>query len=132
MDEPTLCCRAADGYCGRCDLLVGLDGLHVVAVEADQHGRLIVTVESAAEPVGCIGCAVIACGHGRASVELVDAPAMGRPVRIVWRKRRWICREPDCEIGTFVERNEQVAAPRAKLTTRACRRTTSRVGRGTT
>lgn len=121
MNQPTLCCRAGDDYCGRCDLLVGLDGMHVLAVDVDRSNRLVVTIESAHEPVGCAGCAVIASGHGRIEVALIDAPAMGRPMRIVWRKRRWICREPDCQVGTFVEQNEQVAAPRAKLTARACR-----------
>ena len=120
MNEPTLCCRTADEYCHRCDLLVGLDGMHVLVVEVEDSG-LVVTVESADDPAGCTGCAVIAGGHGRLDVELIDAPAMGRPVRIVWRKRRWICREPDCEVGTFVEQNEQVAAPRTKLTARAGR-----------
>ncbi len=38
MPEPTVCCRAASGYCERCDLLVGLAGLHVVAVERDDGG----------------------------------------------------------------------------------------------
>ena len=30
MPEPTLCCRAGGGYCDRCDLLVGLPGMHVI------------------------------------------------------------------------------------------------------
>jgi len=54
-------------------------------------------------------------------VHLVDAPAMGRAVRICWRKRRWVCPEAACPVTTFVEQDERVAAPRAKLTTRACR-----------
>lgn len=121
MPEPTLCCRAGGLYCERCDLLVGLPGLHVIAVEQDGHGRLVVTIESAPEPMGCRSCGVVARGHGRVDVSLVDAPAFGRPVRIVWRKRRWLCREPACEVGSFVEQDEQVAAPRGLLTTRACR-----------
>ena len=87
MSEPTLCCRASGGYCDRCDLLVGLDGLHVIGVDRDDGGGLTVRVESAPEVMGCRRCGVIAHGHGRDEVELVDAPAMGRPVRIVWRKR---------------------------------------------
>jgi hypothetical protein len=46
---------------------------------------------------------------------------MGRPVRIVWRKRRWVCREPVCRVGSFVAQDERIAAPRAKLTVRPCR-----------
>ena len=121
MPEPTLCCRVSGDYCERCDLLVGLPGLHVVAVERDGRDRLVVTVESAPGPAGCRSCGVIAHGHGRVNVRLVDAPAFGRPVRIVWRKRRWLCPEPACEVGSFVEQDEQVAAPRGLLTARACR-----------
>jgi len=121
VSEPTLCCRASGGYCDRCDLLVGLDGLHVTAVERDDGGGLTIAVESAAASMGCRSCGVVAHAHGRVEVRLVDAPAMGRPVRIRWRKRRWICSEPACPVGSFVEQDEQVAAPRAKLTVRACR-----------
>ncbi len=85
MSEPTSCCRTSGGYCDRCDVLVGLDGLHVIGVVADAGGRLTITVESAAEPMGCPSCGVVAHGHGRVEVRLVDAPAMGRPVRLTWR-----------------------------------------------
>ncbi len=123
MSEPTLCCRAPGGHCDRCDLLVGLEGLHVIAVERDDgSGRagLAVTVASAPGPMGCPRCGVVAHAHGRVEVHLLDAPAMGRPVRIVWRKRRWVCPEPTCPVGSFMEQDERVAAPRARLTTRAC------------
>ena len=39
MPEGTLCCRARGGYCDRCDLLVGLGGLHVIGVDRDD-GRV--------------------------------------------------------------------------------------------
>ena len=122
MPEPTFCGRGCDDYCVRCDVLVGLDGLHVTAVEADVGtGALTVVVESEANVVGCHSCGVVAHGHGRVKVRLVDAPAMGRPVTIVWRKRRWVCPEPSCPVRSFVEQNESIAAPRALLTVRACR-----------
>jgi transposase len=121
--EPTTgaCTRPADGdgYCDRCDLLVGLDGLHVVAVAA--AGRaLTVTVESAARLAGCPACGVVAHSHGRREVTLVDAPCFGRPVRVVWRKRTWRCADPDCPKGSFSETDAAVAGRRALLTTRAC------------
>ncbi|WP_156875800.1 hypothetical protein [Ornithinimicrobium pekingense] len=49
MSEPTSCCRAlctGGAYCHNCDLLVGLDGLHVTAVDRAPD-LLTVTVESA-------------------------------------------------------------------------------------
>lgn len=121
MLEPTLCCRVPGDYCDRCDLLVGLPGLQVIAVERDGRDRLVVSVESAPGLMGCRSCGVIAHGHGRVNVRLVDAPSFGRPVRVVWRKRRWLCPEPACEVTSFVEQDEKVAAPRGLLTARACR-----------
>jgi transposase len=43
MDDPTLCCSAADTYCDRCDVIVGVDGPRVAAAERDERGRLVVT-----------------------------------------------------------------------------------------
>ena len=120
MSEPTSCCRVSDGYCDRCDLLVGLAGLDVIGVVRDDGGGLVVTVESTPEVMGCRACGVVAHAHGRVEVDLVDAPAMGRPVRIRWRKRRWVCPEPACPVSSFVEQDEDVAAPRSRLTVRAC------------
>jgi len=45
---------------------------------------------------------------------------MGRPVTILWRKRRWVCPEPTCPVGSFVEQDERIATPRGRLTARAC------------
>jgi transposase len=73
MPEGTLCCRARGGYCDRCDLLVGLGGLHVIGVDRDDGGALTVTVESATDVVGCPMCGVLAHAHGRVDVHLVDA-----------------------------------------------------------
>jgi transposase len=121
MADPTVCCASTDTYCDRCDVIVGMGGLHVTGVERDDRGWLVVTVESEPTVMGCPGCGVVARGHGRDEVELVDAPAFGAPVRIRWRKRRWVCLDTGCPVVTFVEQDETVAVPRAKLTSRACR-----------
>ena len=70
---------------------------------------------------GCPGCGVIAQGHGRVVVEVIDAPWAGVPARIRCFKRRWICREHTCQIATFIEQNHSVCAPRARLGVRAIR-----------
>jgi len=93
--------------------------LHVIEVERGPD-RLTVTVESEPSVTGCRSCGVVALSHGRRTVELIDAPCFGRPVRVLWRKRTWSCAEPACPVGTFTERDEGVAAPRALLTVRAC------------
>lgn len=85
----------------------------------DDGARLVVRVESAPDAAGCPVCGVLAHAHDRDDVALVDAPSFGRPVRLVWVKRRHLCPEPGCAGGTFVEQDERVAAPRALLSTRA-------------
>ena len=82
---------------------------------------LVLDVESCNQLVGCPGCGVIAQGHGRAVVEVIDAPWAGLPARIRWFKRRWICREHTCQIVTFIEQNHSVCVPRARLGVRAIR-----------
>jgi transposase len=122
LTEPTgcvRCCVRSDSYCERCDLLVGLPDLHVTRVVRDDPG-LTVTVESSPALTGCPSCGVIASSHGRRSVVLIDAPAFGRPVRIVWRKRTWRCVEPACPGRSFTEQDERIARPKALLTSRAC------------
>ena len=120
MPDPTVCCArsSAGGYCVNCDLLVGLTGVRVVAVAAGRR-LLTVTVESPPGPMGCPACGVVAVSHGRRTHVVIDTPCFGRPVRLRWRKRTWSCPEPACDVGTFTERADDVAAPRALLSTRA-------------
>ena len=121
MSEPTAGvatrCHHDTTDCSRCELLVGLDGLHVTAVELSHDVGLTVYVESGLAPMGCPACGVMAGSHGRRDVGLVDAPCFDRPVRVVWRKRTWRCDEPPTTV--FTEQDHGVAAPRALLTTRA-------------
>ena len=124
MSETTGCLASRchhDDYCPRCDLLVGLEGLHVVGVARDDGvGGLTISVESAGSLVGCPTCGVVAHSHGRRQVRLVDAPCFDRPTRLLWLKRTWRCVEPACPVRVFTEQDARVAAPRALLTTRAC------------
>lgn len=58
VNQPTSCCRArcAGGtYCHNCDLLVGLEGLHVTDVRREPE-LLTVSVESASGLTGCPSC----------------------------------------------------------------------------
>ena len=122
MPDSTACCRAREGYCQRCDLLVGVPGLHVVGVERDDVVGLRLEVGSRRpEVMGCPVCGVVAQGHGRQKVELIDAPCFTSAVRLWWRKRRWLCPEPLCPVTSFMEQDPLVAAPRALLSSRAVR-----------
>ena len=123
MSQPTACDRARScpdpTYCQRCDVLVGLDGFHVISVD-QQRRHLQVVIESAPATTGCRSCGVVASSHGRRDVVLVDVPCFGRPVQLVWRKRTWRCEESRCPIGTWTEQHDDLARPRALLTRRAC------------
>jgi transposase len=125
VPEGTACASVRlDGcYCSRCDLLVGLDGFHVVRVE-ERTGRrgswLRVEIETASRAEGCRSWWVLAASHGRRTVRLIDTPCFGRPVELLWRKRVWRCAERGCEAGAFTEQQEDLTPPRALLTLRAC------------
>ena len=61
-----------------------------------------------ARPV-CEGCGGPVWSKGERTVVLVDLPAFGRPVRLGWRKRRWVCPDESCGVGSFVEQDPQIA-----------------------
>ena len=122
MSEPTACRRARPcpdrSYFRHCDLLVGLEGFHVIDVTQHKAG-LRVVVESPPELMGCPVCGVIAYSHGRREVRLVDTPCFGRPVELIWSKRTWRCDEDKCVGKSFTEQHDDLAGPRALMTTRA-------------
>lgn len=120
MSLPACCCSVSLGRSGLCDLLVGLEGFHLMGV-ARTPDALVLDVESCDRCAGCPGCGVIAQGHGRVVVEVIDAPWAGILVRIRWHKRRWMCRERTCRIVSFIEHSHSVCAPRARLGVRAIR-----------
>ena len=76
MSHPTCCCSVSLNRCDRCDLLVGLEGFHLVAAARREYG-LMLDIESCDRRAGCPGCGVIAQGDGRVVVEVIDAP-LGR------------------------------------------------------
>ena len=101
-------------------VLVGVldEGFHLMSV-ARTPQALVLDIESCNQLVGCPSCGVIAQGHGRVVVEVIDAPWAGIPARIRWHKRRWRCLEKTCQTVTFLEHDERVCAPRARLGMRA-------------
>jgi transposase len=96
----------SDGSSGATALL-GMDGFVVLAM-IEQDGELFISVETTANVVGCGSCGVRAVGHGRSVTQIRDLPSGGRPVRMVWRKRKWICRDPDCAAKSFTEQSDLV------------------------
>ena len=80
---------------------------------------LVLDIESCNRLAGWLDCRVIAQGHGRVVVEVIDAPRTGEPARIQWHKRRWICGEHTCQIVTFIDAGPVDVRPKALLGTRA-------------
>lgn len=94
--------------------------VHSVILGDQQRRHLRVAIESEPTTAGCRSCGVIAYSRGRRDVVLVDLPCFGRPDELVWRKRTWRCEQPLCAIRSWTEQHENLARPRALLTTRAC------------
>ena len=109
---------------GGATALLGMDGF-VVRVQQELDGEIWMLVETTADVVGCPRCGVRAVGHGRSVVQVRDLPVSGRPVRLVWQKRRWRCQDPDCPGGSFTETSEPVEGC---LTTRAAKEICRLVG----
>ena len=75
MSHAPCCCSVSLDRCDWCDLLVGLEGFHLMGV-ARTPDALVLDVESCNQLVGCPGCGVTcsrsrSCGGG-------DRRALGR------------------------------------------------------
>src|SRR5947207_8249285 len=110
--------------------LLGLDGFVVRAQLLDEAtGEWWLAVETTEDRAWCPTCGVRAVGHGRRRVVVRDLPMAERPVVLVWAKRLWHCLEQACEVGTWSEESDAIAA-RAVLTERARAEIARRVGPG--
>ena len=109
--------RFAADPCFRCEVLLGVEGVHVEHIDR-RDGLLVVTVPSHAAPAGCPSWGVVAIGRGRRRRVLHDVLGATR-VRIVWRQRVWRCGEDGCARRTFVEQLPGLVAPRGSITARA-------------
>lgn len=103
--------------CGRCDLLLGLDGVHVEHVDRAET-VMTITVSTSRGPAGCPDCGVIATGRGRRIRVLRDVPGDAR-VDLRWRQRVWRCDERGCSRRVFVEDVPELVARRGSITRRA-------------
>ncbi len=112
-----------------CELMVGLGDVEVLGVDDEDGEPLGVHVRRTAPRPGCGSCGGALWSDGERRVELVDLPAFGRPVRLMWHKRRWRCPSRGCGAGTVTEQDPEIAPPREKLTARAGRWATRQAGR---
>lgn len=109
------------------ELLLGFDGFVVTAVVEDGD-ELLVGIETELPLKGCPVCGVVARSKDRLEVHFRDLPAFGRPVHLVWSKRRYACLEADCPQKTWSETHPELPA-RQVLTARAGRYCCRAVGK---
>ena len=112
---------------GTGDRVLGLSGFRILGDESTPD-ELILTIETSAErAVVCPQCASKARAVGRYAVHYRDLPAFGLPVRLIWKRRRWQCPNPECETKTWSEDSDQMASG-TTLTKRAAMEITRQVG----
>ena len=75
-----------------CELLVGLGDVEVLGVDDGDGAPLGVHIRRRVPRPDCEACGGPLWSDGDREVELVDLPAFGRAVRLIWHKRRWRCR----------------------------------------
>lgn len=105
------------------ETMLGLEGFRVLSV-TETPSELVIEIETDADVVGCPGCGCRAESQDRMPIQIRDLSCFGRPVRLVWDKRRWRCREAECAMKTWTEVSPEVL-PRQLITWRggveACR-----------
>ncbi len=113
-------------------MLLDLDGIAVERVERLADGSRVAWVVTAdAAAAACPACGVFSRrSKGVVNTGPRDLPCGSGGLRLVWVKRRWYCREPVCERGSFTESCPAVPA-RARVTTRLRAEAGDRVVDGT-
>ena len=111
---------------GLAEALLGLEGFLVLGV-AETEAEVTIRVETTATVVDCEGCGLRAEAQDRMVVQYRDLAVFGRPVRLVWHKRRWRCAEPWCDARTWTETHGGFSL-RCLLTNRAGEHACRQVG----
>jgi transposase len=107
-------------------VLIGMPEL-VVRAAVEDGGEVWILVETPAMVTACASCGSRAVSKGRRRTKVRDLEAGGRPVVLVWDKRRWRCPDADCDVGTWTEQVGSIA-PRAVLSERARYEVFRRIG----
>ncbi|WP_369395448.1 transposase family protein [Streptomyces sp. CG1] len=85
--------------------MLGLDGVTVVAAQADENGSPILALVTACQDARhCPECGQRASRSlGLVTTSPRDLPLAGRPTLLRWTIRRWECRNPACDRRSFTE-----------------------------
>jgi transposase len=100
-------------------LLLGLDGVVVDRVEppGPDGCRVVHLVTADDVEAVCPSCRTLSSSVKESVMTRPRDLVWPRPTRLVWHKRRWRCREPECGRGSFTESVPQLPA-RARVTAR--------------
>jgi transposase len=113
------------------EALVGLKDIHVLAYR--RVGRDVeLVIEQTARQQLCPTCGGRGQIKERPTVRYVDLPVYGQPMRLAWRKHRFICPRPKCPGGSWTSADHRIAAKNCLLTTRCAKWATKQVGTGRT
>lgn len=87
----------------------------VVESAAEDDGMMVVSAQSAAEPLPCPLCSRFSGRvHRRYVRTIADLPCAGRKVRFRLTARRFVCEATSCQRRIFAERSEdKVVAERS-------------------
>ena len=110
------------------EILVGLSDINLIGVEEILERALRIHIESRGSRPLCPSCGGRVHQNGLRITELVDLPAFGRNVFILWRKRRWRCANKECPQPSFSDSDPRIATSRLRLSDRAGRWATRAVG----
>jgi transposase len=91
-----------------CELLIGLPEVNILEVDDVAGGTLFVQIATRARRPACPSCGVLPTLKDRDPVLLVDLHAFGRRTRLICRKRRFRCVDPDFGAGTFPETEPKI------------------------
>ena len=94
-----------------------------------EPGWLVVTISPREERPVCGRCGTEVWVKDYREVDLVDLPAFDQRVVLRVQRTRWRCPRRRCGQGSWTVEHPEIAPARHKLTTRAGRAATERVGR---
>ncbi|RAV05297.1 ISL3 family transposase [Mycolicibacterium sp. GF69] len=111
------------------EALVGLKDVRVLAYRRVGPDVELVIEQSTVQRM-CSTCGGRGQIKERPTVRYVDLPVYGQPMRLAWRKHRFICRRQDCPGGSWTSGDHRIAAKNCLLTTRCAKWATMQVGTG--
>jgi len=87
---------------GLAEAMLGLPSVRVTRV-AEADDELVVEIETTEARAWCRRCGVRAESQDRMWVDVRDLECFGRPTRLRIWKRRWRCRQRECDAKTWTE-----------------------------